>query len=172
VTVTPKRESSELENVIVYVRRLRPSPSAPRHAEIRQVNEEFVPHIVAVTTGSRVEFPNDDVIFHNVFSLSRAGTFDLGRYPRHASKSRTFNTPGIIKVFCHLHSHMNAVVRVFDHPHFAIPGPDGRFTIAGLEPGSHELAAWHERVGEATVSVVVVASEATETEFSLPLTDQ
>ena len=119
VTLSPQRAASELENVVVFVRRARPEPPAPTRVEIRQVNEEFVPHLVTVTTGSTVEFPNDDLVFHNVFSLSSAATFDLGRYPQRTSKARAFSKPGIVKVFCHLHSHMSAIVRVFDHPYFA-----------------------------------------------------
>jgi plastocyanin len=171
VALAPQRAASELENVVVFVRRSRPEPPAPTRMEIRQQDEEFVPHLVAVTTGSTVDFPNDDLVFHNVFSLSSAATFDLGRYPQRRSRSRTFAKPGIIKVFCHLHSHMSAIVRVFDHPYFALLGPDGQFKIEGLEPGRHEVVAWHERVGEAKASLVVAAGETTEAAFTLPLAD-
>ena len=171
VALAPQRAASEVDNVIVFVRRLQPEPPAPAHVEIRQLHEEFVPHVVAVTTGSTVEFPNDDLVFHNVFSLSSAATFDLGRYPQRKSKARTFPKPGIVKVFCHLHSHMSAIVRVFEHRYFAQPGEDGRFTIDGLEPGRHEVVAWHERVGEAKASLVVAAGETTEAPFTLPLAD-
>ena len=171
VTMAPQRAASELANVVVFVRRLRPEPPAPTRVEIRQVDEEFVPHLVAVTTGSTVDFPNEDLVFHNVFSLSSAATFDLGRYPQRSSKARTFAKAGIVKVFCHLHSHMSAIVRVFDHPYFAQLGADGRFTIEGLEPGRHDVVAWHERVGEARASLVVAAGETTEATFSLPLAD-
>lgn len=171
VSFTPQRAASELENVVVFVRRSRPEAPAPSHAEIRQLNEEFAPHLVAVTVGSTVEFPNDDLVFHNVFSLSSAATFDLGRYPQRTSKTRTFNKPGIVKVFCHLHSHMSAIVRVFDHSYFALPGQGGQFKIDGLEPGRHEVVAWHERVGEAKTTLVVAAGETTEAAFSLPLAD-
>lgn len=169
VALAPQRALSELENVVVFVKSAQPDPQAPTRVEIRQLNEEFVPHVVAVTTGSTVEFPNDDLVFHNVFSLSSAATFDLGRYPQRASKARTFAKPGIVKVFCHLHSHMSAIVRVFDHPYFTRVGPDGQFKIEGLEPGRHEVVAWHERVGEAKASLVVAAGETTAASFTLPL---
>ena len=171
VALAPQRAVSELANVVVFVRRPRPDPPAPTRVEIRQVNEEFVPHLVVVTTGSTVDFPNEDLVFHNVFSLSSAATFDLGRYPQRSSKARSFAKAGIVKVFCHLHSHMSAIVRVFDHPYFAQVGADGRFTIEGLEPGRHDVVAWHERVGEASASLVVAAGETTEATFSLPLAD-
>jgi hypothetical protein len=145
--------------------------STPQRATIRQTNEEFVPHVVAVTAGSTVDFPNDDLIFHNVFSLSRAATFDLGRYPRNATKARTFTKPGVVKVFCHLHSHMSAIVRVFSHPYFASPDRNGRFTIEGVPPGRHEVTAWHERAGEVTHMATIEDGGTAELTFSLPLTN-
>lgn len=171
VNVQAERDVSELDNVIVFVDTDVRVDSAARRVTIRQTGEEFVPHVAAVTTGSTVDFPNDDLIFHNVFSLSRAATFDLGRYPRHSTKSRTFTKPGVVKVFCHLHSHMSAIVRVFSHPYFAIPGRDGRFRLPDVPAGPHRVTAWHERAGEVTHSTVVESGATAELSFSLPLTD-
>ncbi len=171
VGIQADRDTSELDNVIVFVNSSQRVDSAPQQVAVRQTNEEFVPHVVAVTAGSTVEFPNDDLIFHNVFSLSRAATFDLGRYPRNASKARTFAKPGVVKVFCHLHSHMSAIVRVFPHPYFAVPDRAGRFTISGVPTGRIDVTAWHERAGEVTQKVTVEEGGATELTFSLPLTD-
>ncbi len=171
VGIQTDRETSELDNVIVFVNATTRVDSVPQRVSIRQTNEEFVPHVVAVTAGSTVEFPNDDLIFHNVFSLSRVATFDLGRYPRNASKARTFTKPGVVKVFCHLHSHMSAIVRVFPHPYFAVPDRNGRFTIPDVPVGRVEITAWHERAGEVTRSASVEDGSAAELTFSLPLTD-
>jgi len=171
VGIQGERESSELDNVVVFVSSPMPASSSPQRVTIRQTNEEFIPHVVAVTTGSTVEFPNDDLIFHNVFSLSRAATFDLGRYPRNASKARTFTKPGVIKVFCHLHSHMSAIVRVFAHSYFVVPSRDGRFTIPSVPAGRLDVTAWHERAGEVTHQTTVADGTAAELTFSLPLTD-
>jgi plastocyanin len=171
VGIQGERDTSELDNVIVFVNASLPVDTPPRQVTIRQTNEEFVPHVVAVTAGSTVEFPNDDLIFHNVFSLSRSATFDLGRYPRNTSKGRTFTKPGIVKVFCHLHSHMNAIVRVFPHPYFASPDRTGQYTIPGVPAGRVEVTAWHERAGEVTQAATIEAGGTTELAFSLPLTD-
>ena len=141
----------------------------PMRASIAQRDEQFIPHVVAVTTGSSVEFPNDDSIFHNVFSLSRPATFDLGRYPSGASRSRTFQKAGIVKVYCQIHSHMSAVVRVFDHGWFTIPDDSGTFSIDGVPPGSYTLAAWHERIGERRDRVTVRAGATTDITFTLPV---
>ncbi|HEU4691283.1 MAG TPA: hypothetical protein VFS23_23105, partial [Vicinamibacterales bacterium] len=171
VGIQGERDTSELDNVIVFIKTAERVDSPPRHVIVRQTNEEFVPHVVAVTTGSTVEFPNDDLIFHNVFSLSRAATFDLGRYPRNTTKARTFTKPGVVKVFCHLHSHMSAIVRVFPHPYFTSPDRDGRFTIPDVPAGRIDVTAWHERAGEVTQTATLEPGGTTELAFSLPLTD-
>jgi plastocyanin len=166
------RRPSEFQNVVVFLDSDTAEPSEPSRATVRQTREEFLPHLVAVTAGSTVDFPNDDLVFHNVFSLSRGATFDLGRYPKNASKSRTFMEPGIVKVFCHLHSHMSAIVRVFPHPHFAIPDEQGQFTLAGLPAGAHVIAAWHERVGIVRQEITVSDGGLSTATFSLPLMDE
>ena len=171
VSLPAEREISELDNVVVFLRPGNAVPGPPMKTTIHQTDEEFVPHVVAVTVGSTVEFPNDDLIFHNVFSLSRAASFDLGRYPQGATKSRTFKKPGIVKVFCHLHSHMSAIVHVFDHPYFSTLGRDGRFMIANVPPGLHDVTAWHERAGQITESVLVSGGKTLDLRFSLPLKD-
>jgi plastocyanin len=170
VTLPAERDLPELSNVVVYVK-AKPTAAAPARAVIRQVNEEFVPRVAAVTVGSVVEFPNDDLIFHNVFSLSKAAEFNLGRFPRGASKRQTFHKPGVVKVFCQLHSHMNALIRVFDHPYFAVPDKDGRFSIANVPAGEHQVVAWHERIGDVTTSVTIEPGRSSDLVFSLPLAD-
>jgi plastocyanin len=162
---------SEFSNVVVFVTGLAGAAPPPARVAIRQANETFVPHMVAVTVGSTVEFPNDDPIFHNVFSLSRAATFDLGRFPKGHAKSRQFDRPGLVKLFCHLHSHMSAIVRVFDHPYFTVPDASGRFRLPGVPPGRYDVVAWHERAGEVTLPAVVAEGETASLAFSLPVRD-
>ena len=159
----------EIKNVVIFFSDLAASKPAPRSASIAQKDEQFVPHVVAVTAGSAVAFPNDDPFFHNVFSLSRGATFNLGRYPSGASRSHTFNRPGIVKVFCEIHSHMSAVVRVFDHTFFTIPSDDGSFSIDDVPPGEHTLVAWHERIGERRDKVTIRAGAAATINFTLPV---
>lgn len=163
---------SEVRNVVVYFSGLPANParkSAP--ASIAQKDEQFLPHVVAVTVGATVEFPNQDAFFHNVFSLSRPATFDLGRYPNGSSRSIKFLKPGLVKVYCHIHSQMSAVVQVFDHSWFASPVDDGTFSIEGVPPGEHTLVAWHERIGERRDRVTVRAGATTEVAFTLPVLD-
>jgi len=117
---------------------------APGRAVLDQRNEAFVPYVVAVTVGSTVEFPNSDRIYHNVFSLSKPKRFDLGRYPRGRSRSVRFDQPGVVRVFCEIHSHMSAFVLVFAHRYFATTGAEGRYRIDGVPPGSYTLAVWND----------------------------
>jgi plastocyanin len=109
-----------------------------------QRNETFVPHLLAVTAGTIVEFPNHDRTYHNVFSLSRAKRFDLGRYAAGTSKSVRFDRPGVVRVFCDIHSHMNAFVLVFGHRFFAVTDDEDRFELRDVPPGSYTLSAWFE----------------------------
>jgi plastocyanin len=160
----------EIRNVIVYLKDVAFSGALPpTRARIRQVNEAFAPRVVGVTRGSTIEFPNGDPIFHNVFSLSAAATFDLGRFPRGASRSRVFAKPGLVKVYCHLHSHMSATILVLDHPYFTVPDLDGGFTLTGVPQGKYTLIAWHERVGERTSVIEITAGRTTTAVLSLPV---
>ncbi len=90
---------------------------------------------MAITRGSTVDFPNGDPFFHNVFSLSRAANFNLGRFERGQSRSREFTKAGTVKVYCDIHSHMSATILVFDHPYFTIPELDGSFELPAVPVG-------------------------------------
>jgi len=163
---------SELRHVVISLKDAPKTTMAPMRAEIRQRDENFVPRVVAVTVGSEVDFPNDDSIYHNVFSLSRVKTFDLGRYPKGRSRGQRFDKPGVVKVFCQIHSHMSATVMVFDHPWFAIPDEQGMFDLSGVPPGMHEVTAWHERLGETTLPLRVEPGRPATIEFVLPVPAQ
>jgi plastocyanin len=165
--------ASEVRHVVVYVKDAPSRQISPVKVAIRQLKENFVPRVVAVPVGSEVEFPNDDPIYHNVFSLSRAKGFNLGRYPQGHSKSVRFDRPGIVKVFCDIHSHMTATVMVFNHPWFAVPAEDGRFELPAVPPGRHEIIAWHERLGESGPrEVIVEAGRPAQADFVLPVPRQ
>jgi len=116
-------------------------------ATIEQRDETFVPHVLAVEVGTVVDFPNQDETYHNVFSLSPAAVFDLGRYAQGQAKSVRFDRPGIVRVFCEIHSHMSAFVVVFSHRFFAVTDEEGRYRIEDVPAGTYRVVAWHERFG-------------------------
>jgi plastocyanin len=116
----------------------------PQRATLDQRNEVFVPHVLAITVGTTVDFPNSDRVYHNVFSLSVAKRFDLGRYAAGRSRSVRFDQPGIVRVFCEIHSHMSAFILVFNHRYFAVTAADGRYQISRVPQGRYTLVAWNE----------------------------
>jgi len=160
---------SELRHVVIYLKDAPARQIAPTRVEIRQRDETFIPRVVAVPVGSTVDFPNDDPLYHNVFSLSRTKEFNLGRYPRGQTKDVRFDRPGIVKVFCDIHSHMTATVMVFNHPWFAVPDATGRYDLPDLPSGDREITAWHERLGDTTTRVRVEPGRGATADFVLPV---
>ncbi|HMC76804.1 MAG TPA: hypothetical protein VKH34_06715 [Vicinamibacterales bacterium] len=120
--------------------------SPARRVQMHQRNERFEPHVLAVMTGSWVDFPNDDATYHNVFSLSKGQEFNLGRYAAGKTQAVRFERPGIVRVFCEIHSHMSAFILVFAHRYFAVTDDEGRYRIDGVPPGAYTLAVWNETV--------------------------
>ena len=144
----------------------------PRKAKQRimeQRERKFAPHLMLIPTGSTVQFPNFDTLFHNVFSTSTPNPFDLGLYRQGEARSVTFAKEGIVRIGCSIHSNMAATIVVIDAPHYVIPGGDGGFRFRALVPGKYKLRAWSERskapitqdvtiaVGDNTVEVGVAA---------------
>jgi len=160
----PAHRPAEFRPAVVYL------DVAPRgafetteggRARMDQQNQTFVPHVLAILAGTTVDFPNSDVTFHNVFSLSKTKTFDLGRYSRGRSKAVRFDRPGIVQVFCDIHSHMSAYILVFAHPFFAVTDDGGRYTIGHVPPGTYTMSVWHEGEVRETRTVVVPESGGT-----------
>jgi plastocyanin len=166
----PVRLVQDRERSVVYL------DSAPRgafeqtnpgHAVMDQRNETFVPHVLAITVGTTVDFRNNDHIFHNVFSLSRVKPFDLGRYAAGHSKPVRFDSPGVVRVFCEIHSHMNAFILVFSHPFFAVTDDDGNYRIDNVPPGTYGVIAWNEGTASDPRPVTVADGGVTELDFPL-----
>jgi plastocyanin len=154
----PLREIADLRRTVVY---LETAPAAalearePERARMDQRNETFLPHVLAVDVGTVVDFPNNDTTYHNVFSLSKTRKFDLGRYAQGKSKPVRFDRPGVVRVFCDIHSHMSAFILVFSHPYYAKAEADGRYRIDNVPPGTYTVAAWHEGETRETKTVTV-----------------
>jgi len=139
----------------------------PPRAVMDQRNERFEPHLLAVTVGTLVDFPNSDRTYHNVFSLSRAKRFDLGRYAAGRSKAVRMDRAGVVRVFCDIHSHMSAFVLVFAHPFFDVTDVDGRYELANLPPGTYTVVGWYE--GEPRLTRSVTVSPGGWTDLDLPV---
>jgi plastocyanin len=132
------------------------APRQPGRYSLRQKNKTFLPRVLGVPVGSSVDFPNDDLIFHNVFSLSTPQPFDLGLYRSGESPSRTFTQPGTYRVFCNIHPQMSALILVVPTPHVVVAGQDGRFVL-DLPAGRYRLTAVSERASPVSVEVVAEA---------------
>jgi len=114
---------------------------------MEQKNREFQPDLLTIPCGSTVSFPNLDPIFHNVFSLSKPKTFDLGNYAKGQTRSVTFLKPGIVLVNCRLHTNMTAAIVVTPNQWSSRTDADGRFVLRGVPSGVHTLIAWHKAAG-------------------------
>jgi plastocyanin len=147
---------SDHSGVVITIEGVPGDVVTPGRAIIRQRRRAFVPALVVVTRGSTVEFPNDDKIFHNVFSLSRAARFDLGLYKSGTSKSVTLRRAGVVDVHCNTHSEMTAKIKVVDTSYHAITGQDGTFRIDKIPPGTYPIVAWQPR-GEEYRGEITVA---------------
>jgi len=139
----------------------------PGRARMDQRGEQFVPHLLAITVGTVVEFPNSDSTFHNVFSLSRVKTFDLGRYPPGRTGAIVFDRPGVVPISCDIHTHMSAYVLVFSHPFFAITDEEGRYTIADVPAGTYQLDVWSELGRAAPLRITVADGQVTDANFAV-----
>ena len=135
---------------------------APGRFQMVTRGKMVVPHVLAVPAGSTVEFPNDDPISHNLFSLSSNNAFDLGLYRKGAGKSQKFDTPGLVNVYCNVHPNMSAVILVMDTPYYAFSDSSGNYSLTNVPAGRYRLIAWNEQGGE-TESPIEVTSAGTVT---------
>jgi plastocyanin len=139
-------------------------------ATIEQTHREFVPDFAVIPVGSTVSFPNGDPIFHNVFSLSKAKSFDLGNYSQGETRTVTFMKPGIVAVSCRLHPNMAAAIVVSPTRWCTRADAQGRFELNGLPPGKYTVVAWHKAAGFFRQKVVIAGDRAPAIRFVMPLT--
>ncbi|MGE0816630.1 MAG: methylamine utilization protein [Vicinamibacterales bacterium] len=131
------------------------APAAPpRTVTVSQKNKTFLPRVVGVPVGGVVRFPNDDQIFHNVFSLTPGHAFDLGLYRAGQSKNRTIGAPGLVRVFCNIHPQMTALIVAAATPWITTAAADGSWRLE-LPPGRYRLTAVSERAAPVVREVEV-----------------
>jgi len=160
------RAGTDAGDAVVWIEgpKVRPRPAAAR---VVMRNKTFAPRVVVVPVGGTVEFPNDDPVFHNVFSVSGENRFDLDLYKKPKSGAQRFERPGLVRVYCNIHPQMSAFVLVRDNPYWTRPAADGSFAIGDVPAGDWVIKAWHERSGEAAQPVSVGAEGAVEASLRL-----
>lgn len=137
--------------------------------EIKQINRQFVPDLAVVPVGVTVSFPNMDPIFHDVYSLSKVKSFDLGAYDKGQTRQVTFSKPGIVEIYCHLHPNMAATIVVVANRYYARPDRQGEYRISHVPPGHYTLVAWHKTAGFFRKPIDVGPAETTTADFLIPL---
>lgn len=143
------KEKPDLDSTIVY---LQPGsgktdipPAEVKMAyTVRMKNKQFAPQAIVIPVGATVDFPNDDAIYHNIFSVSAPNQFDLGLYKSGASESKTFSAPGEVKVFCNVHPQMTGTILVVQTPYYTMTDKDGNFSFSNVAPGTYEIKAYSE----------------------------
>ena len=159
--------AKERTHVVIYLEGQ--FPSAPVTATLEQKNRRFFPDTLIVPVGSTVSFPNNDPIFHNVFSLSSPKGFDLGNYSKGSTRTVTFSKPGIVFINCHLHPNMSAVIVISPNQWSTKPDEAGHFTLANVPPGKYTVVAWHKTAGFFRETIKVGEGRANLVQFSIPL---
>ncbi len=145
--------------VVVYLKSVPGGKARKQTATMRQKDRKFLPSVLVIVKGTSVEFPNDDRVAHNVFSNSRAATFDLGEYKRGKSKSKKFKRAGEVHVHCNIHPKMAATIKVVENRFYAITRRDGSFEIPDVPIGTYPIAAWLPNATEAQGTITVRAGQ-------------
>jgi plastocyanin len=129
---------------VVYLEGNFPRPQTPATTQLPQKDLAFVPSLLPIQVGTRVEFPNLDDTYHNIFSYSAPKRFDLGRYrpDERPIPSEVFDKPGLVTLRCEIHEHMRGIILVLETPYFVVTDETGRFRLDGLPAGKYQLKAW------------------------------
>ena len=166
---------AELRDFVIYIDGPLSSKPVPPDKPLQVVTTKkvaqkgamFSPHVLPVVVGTTVEWPNDDDIYHNVFSISDAKQFDLGLYKHPEIKRVTFDKPGRVEVFCSIHTAMSCIILVLENPYFTVADDKGRYTISDVPPGSYKLKAWHKRLPSQVQEITVPAEGEVKADFTL-----
>lgn len=166
-TVTfSNRGNRPAASIVVYLREV-PGPIKHTRAVVAQKDKQFTPGLTVVTRGSTVDFPNNDKIFHNVFSVSRTARFDLGLYKSGSSKSVKMRRTGDVDVYCNIHPKMIAKIKVVDSNFYAVTRADGTFRIDNVPPGTYPIVAWQAHGEQYEGRVTVRAGKTSQLQLRL-----
>ncbi len=165
-----KLDYDHLHDFVVYIDQVLPGPVTPQRAAITtQKDASFEPHVLAVAVGTTVRWPNEDEIFHNVYSTSDAKQFDLGFYKQERVPELTFDQVGRVDVYCAIHTRMHCIILVVPNAYFTVADAKGRFTLRNVPAGTYRVRAWHERLPSQVQEVVVPADGEATVDFRLSL---
>jgi plastocyanin len=154
------RKHADYSGVVVWLEpAVAVTPASTGRAQMVQKNKTFTPHVLAITVGTVVDFPNYDPIFHNAFSNYNGQIFDLVLYPPGTTKSQAFRREGVVRVFCNIHPSMSAVIVVLKSPYFATSAKNGGFEMAHVPAGSYRMQVFHERASEQTLAALARSIE-------------
>lgn len=162
------QRAQDTADAVVWVEGPPPARTRPPAVTVTMKSKAFLPRVTVVGVGASVEFPNQDAIFHNVFSVSGENRFDLQLYKKPKTASKVFDHPGVVRIYCNIHPQMSGFVVVRDNPFWAKVAADGSYTIPDVPAGTWVLKAWHERAGESAPQTVQVKDAGTlENSFTL-----
>jgi plastocyanin len=161
------QRAQDTADAVVWVEGPPPARTRPAAVTVTMKSKAFLPRVTVVGVGASVEFPNQDAIFHNVFSVSGENRVDLQLYKKPKTASKVFDHPCVVRIYCNIHPQMSGFVLVRDNPYWAKVAQDGSYTIPDVPAGTWVLKAWHERAGESAQTVQVKDGGAVETSFTL-----
>jgi plastocyanin len=147
------KKKNDYADVVVWLSPLTddPMPLPKKRAELLQKDKKFTPHLLVVSAGTSVDFPNLDPIFHNAFSNFDGQIFDIGLYAPGSSRAVRFDRPGIVRIFCNIHPSMSAIIVVVDTPYFTTTDDTGKFSFQNIPPGAYRIHFFHERATPETL---------------------
>jgi len=153
------RDGRPLRDAVVFVVGVQAGTPPRRPVVMDQRRRTFIPHVMVVQLGTTVEFPNNDSVYHNVFSFREGKRFDLGLYPVGSTRREVMSKPGLVRLFCNIHSNMSAYIWVVENPYFFQTAEDGSYRLQNVPPGSYTVRFWHAKEGTTTEQLQVKAGE-------------
>ncbi|OHB48971.1 MAG: hypothetical protein A2106_00140 [Planctomycetes bacterium GWF2_40_8] len=158
------------EDVVVYIEEVNGNnyPAPEEKGILDQLNLTFVPHVIAVQKGVSIDFPNSDLVRHNLFSPPECcQQFNLGTYDVGVVKTVKFDKVCDVPLLCNVHAEMSGFVVVLSNPYFSVTGRDGVFKIENVPPGNYKVNAWHEKLQTVTNDVTVESGKTSNVDFDL-----